>query len=157
MLLQLQQQQVRREMKRLIRAGLPEEQLQRFEFDDDGRLVGGERVEWVEAHEFRHRGVMYDIARTENEGGHTVHYCVRDDAETAVYAQLDRLAREETNRNPERRQQSARLMQLLQLPALAADAFVSTADIAAVRWCDVPPAAHTLRGEFSPPTPPPET
>lgn len=156
-LLQLQQKQVRREMKRLIRAGLPEEKLQRFDFDSDGRLVGGERVEWVEAHEFRHGGVMYDIARTEHEDGRTVHYCVRDDAETSVYAQLDRLAREETNRNPERRRQSARLMQQMQLPALVADAYVPEADIAAVPRWDSVPAAHTLRGEFSPPTPPPET
>ena len=155
-LLQLQQKQVRREMKRLIRAGLPEEKLRRFEFDADGRLVDGERVEWIEPHEFRHRGVMYDIARTQHEDGRTVHYCVRDDAETAVYAQLDRLAREETNQNPEHRRQSTRLMQQLQLPALVADTYVPIAEIAAVRRCDLDPTAHTLRGEFSPPTPPPE-
>lgn len=155
-LLQLQQKQVRREMKRLIRAGLPEEKLRRFEFVDVDRLVGGERVEWIEPHEFRHREVMYDIARTQHEDGRTVQYCVRDDAETAVYAQLDRLAREETNQNPERRRQSTRLMQQLQLPALVADTYVPVAEMAPVRRWDVSPAAQTLRGEFSPPTPPPE-
>jgi hypothetical protein len=165
-LLQLQQKQVRREMKRLIRAGLPEEKLRRFEFVAHDRLLGGERVEWIEPHEFRYRGVMYDIARTEHEDGPTVHgrtvhgttvhYCVRDDAETALYTQLDRLAREETNQNPERRRQSTRLMQQLQLPALVAESYIPNAEITAVRRWDVPPTAHTLRGDFSPPTPPPE-
>ena len=153
-LLQWQQQQIRREMKRAIRAGLPEDRLIRFVFVSEDRLAGGGRVEWIEAHEFRHRGVMYDIARTVVAEGRTVRYCVRDDAETAVYAQLDRLAREESNSDPDHRRNSARLVQQLLLPAILPDTTASAAILAATPWFPSA-AARTLRGGLPPPTPPP--
>lgn len=153
-LLQLQQKQIRREMKRAIRAGMPEEQLLRFEFAADGGLVGGGRVEWIEPHEFRYRGVMYDIARTVEEDGRTVRYCVRDDAETAVYAQLDRLVREETNRDPEQRNTSTRLLRQFMVPALLPGTIPTQTEYAATPMI-LSDRAHPLRGEHQPPTPPP--
>jgi hypothetical protein len=155
LLLQLQQSQIRREMKWAIRAGLPDERLVRFEFETDDRLVDGGRVEWIEPHEFRYNGVMYDIARSVEEDGRTVHYCVRDDAETALYAQLDRLMREETNQDPERRRQAARILQHLLLPVLPpqASSFAVFRTGFTLPFAAVP---ATRRGDSSPPTPPPE-
>lgn len=153
-LLQLQQSQVRREMKRAIRAGIPDAELRRFVFEADGRLAGGGRVEWVEGHEFRYGGVMYDVARTRVEDGRTVRYCVRDDDETAVYAQLDRLIREE-NGGGERRAQSERILRHLFTPLLAGGGIDTSPE-----FSDAPaPAAatpSTLTAERIPALPPPE-
>jgi hypothetical protein len=153
-LLQLQQSQVRREMKRAIQAGIPDAELRRFVFEADGRLADGGRVEWVEGHEFRYRGVMYDVARTRVEDGRTVRYCVRDDDETAVYAQLDRLIREE-NRGGERRSQSERILRHLFTPLLAAGAIDTSPDLSGTPFPAIA-APSTLAAERIPPLPPPE-
>lgn len=154
-LLQLQQSQIRSEMKRAIRAGIPEAELERFVFEADGRLVGGERVEWVEPHEFRHRGVMYDIARSQREGTRTVYWCVRDDDETAVYAELDRMARDAAN-GGERGARSERILRHLLTPVLPP---ATAGQPLAFESRPLPPAAvpSPLRMERIPADPPPET
>lgn len=155
-LLQLQQTQIRREMKRAIRAGLPEERLVRFVFTSGDQLAGGERVEWIEAHEFRYRGVMYDIARTEHAQGRTVRYCVRDDAETALYAQLDRLVREETTRDPDQRKTANQLLRQLMVPALPAGTVPTNGEFAETPLI-LTDRTQPLRGGHPPPTPPPRS
>ncbi len=152
--LQLQQRQIRREMKRAIRAGLPEEKLQRFVMEADGRFTDRGEVEWIEPHEFRHNGVMYDIARRESDGDRTVLFCVRDDAETALYAQLDRLAREETN-NPERSREASRLMRHLLQPVLPPEPLHFNTDLVSTSL-PRPATPALLRAVLPPPTPPPE-
>lgn len=153
--LQLQQRQIRREMKRAIRAGLPEEKLRRFVMEADGRFADGRNVEWFEAREFRHNGVMYDVARRESDGDRTVLFCVRDDAETALYARLDRLVREESNSNPERRREASRLMKHLLQPVLPPNSPRFDTEIVAISL-PRPATPAPLRAVLPPPTPPPE-
>ena len=155
LLLRLQQSQIRSEMKRAIRTGIPQAELERFVFGADGLLAGGERVEWVEPHEFRYRGVMYDIARSQREGTNTVHWCVRDDDETAVYAQLDRMAREAAN-GGERGGQADRVLRHLFSPVLPAH---TDGEVLAAVSAPLPPTAvpSPLQMERFPADPPPDT
>ncbi|MBR9976240.1 MAG: hypothetical protein KFF77_11710, partial [Bacteroidetes bacterium] len=132
-----------------------EAELARFVFEADGRLAGGEHVEWVEPHEFRYRGVMYDVARSQREGVRTVHYCVRDDAETAVFAQLDRMAREAAN-GGETGERSERILRHLLVPILPprTECASFTPEVRMLFACAVPALLMTER---IPADPPPET
>ncbi len=154
LLLQLQQTQIRREMKRAIRAGLPEESLVAFLVRPDGSLADGTVLEWEHAHEFRCRGVMYDVARSRAVEGGTLYLCVRDDAETAVFAQLDRLAREEGSRNPRHRTQSELVLRHLLTPFVFRDN--TRRDAALTETAFAPDAGFdTITRPSTPPDPPP--
>jgi hypothetical protein len=153
-LLQLQQSQIRREMKRAIRAGLPDEELVTFVVRADGNLAGGEKLEWEDAHEFRYRGVMYDVARSRAVEGGTLHLCVRDDAETAVYAQLDDLARKEGSGNPLHRRHAEQLLRHLLVPFVPRDAVSPDAALAESRILP-DDASETISRPSTPPDPPP--
>ncbi|MFZ1728998.1 MAG: hypothetical protein WBQ23_05500 [Bacteroidota bacterium] len=153
-LLQLQQQQIRREMKRVLRSDIPDAELQRFAVEADGSFAGGE-LEWEDAHEFRYRGVMYDVARSYVNGSQTVYLCVRDDAETAVFAQLDRLVREENGSNPRHHRQSEQILQ--HVLALFWQESDTPALISPLTGTLIAPqGGHPLTRAFVPPDPPPE-
>ncbi|MBE0644139.1 MAG: hypothetical protein IH600_08670 [Bacteroidetes bacterium] len=153
-LLQLQQTQIRREMKRAIRAGLPDEDLVAFVVQADGNLAGGEALEWEDAHEFRYRGVMYDVARSRAVEGGTLYLCVRDDAETAVYAQLDDLARKDGSGNPLHRRQAEQLLRHLLLTFVQQEAV--SPDPALAETAILPEiVAATISRPATPPDPPP--
>jgi hypothetical protein len=153
-LLQLQQQRIRREMKRILRSDIPDAELHRFVVDADGNFSGGV-LEWEDAHEFRYRGVMYDVARSYAVGAHTVYLCVRDDAETAVFAQLDRLVREESSDNPRHRKQSEKLLQ--HILTLFWQESGTPAMIPTLAGTLVPKkGGHPITRAVVPPDPPPE-
>ncbi|MCB2206182.1 hypothetical protein KQI65_15675 [bacterium] len=120
--LQLQLLQVRREVKHAIMRGLPDADLVQVLIRDDGRRVDGRAVEWEHDREFRCDGVMYDVVRSASEGDMTRYFCVRDDEETAVFAQLDQLSHEESSSNPARQGSRERVLHQLLTPFLQSPA-----------------------------------
>jgi hypothetical protein len=78
--------EARHEMKRLIKAGLPEDKLTRFVFDTQTY----NELDWVENGEFRLNGEMFDVvSQVPDEFGNTVIYCINDKKETAIFSRLD--------------------------------------------------------------------
>ena len=103
-----QQYKIRQEIKRQIKAGVPKEELVLLkiaEFDP--------AFQSLHAREFRYLGQMYDVVRQEAHGDTTWYYCLSDEQETQLFANLDKSVKRDMSQNPERQQQLGRLLLLL--------------------------------------------
>lgn len=146
----LQQHEIRQEIKRQIKAGVPEGELVLF------KLANTAHLSWIiHGREFRSNGVMYDVVRKESDGDTTRYYCLSDEQETQLFAQLDEAVARDMNQNPARQQKLERILQAFgtlyfyphaNFPFLdSAKAITFPADgFGLTIWLD------------SPPTPPPE-
>jgi hypothetical protein len=56
---------------------------------------------------------MYDIVRQENHGDTTWYYCIWDEKESELFAQLDEQIDQQMSQNPEQQKQHALIDQLL--------------------------------------------
>jgi len=84
----VQQQRVKQEIKRQIKQGVPESELTKVHVTAETNYL----LCWKHDKEFRYKGTMFDVVRTEiREDGSTVYYCITDTQETDLFAQLDRL------------------------------------------------------------------
>ncbi len=86
----VQQFQIRREVRRQILRGVPDEKLCRISVSD----ANASDFFWLEDDEFFYHGSMYDVVRkvalSETE---TVCYCVNDVLEESLFANLDALVK----------------------------------------------------------------
>lgn len=81
-----QQSRIRREIKSQIKSGVSDEELHQFVFSEDE--LGA--MDWVRRNkEFVYEGKMYDIVYTEKDGGRIHFYCINDEEEEVLFAQLD--------------------------------------------------------------------
>ena len=111
--LEMQRGEVRREIKQRLKAGVPEEALVHFTFPKDIESRPGSGFQRIHSREFRYRGDMYDIVRTEDLGDSVRYACIHDVKESRLFANLDELIRGEMSGDPERRAERSRLLQLL--------------------------------------------
>ena len=155
-LFQVQQQQLKRQMKRAIKAGVPDAELHRIAFAASRHLRDSERVQWMHEREFRLDGEMYDIVRSEQRGDSIIHHCIRDDEETALFARLDALVREESGSNPAERGKSASLQRLASLLYLPTEACVTHTPMQ-LSCAATQPAPAPLHADLRPPDPPPRS
>ena len=109
----VQQQQIRREIKSRIKAGVSEDELVLLKFPTYWREVETFQCQFIKDHEFRYNGTMYDIVRQVTRGDSTWYYCLTDEKETFLFAQLDELVKRDMNNNTERNQQRENLLRLL--------------------------------------------
>jgi hypothetical protein len=105
----IQQHEIRREIKRRIKAGVPETELVLFKILDE---KPDPAFQHVEEHEFRYDGKMYDIVRGESHGDTTWYYCVSDEMETQLFANLEDLVKKDMTGNPQHRKQIDELLRL---------------------------------------------
>jgi len=86
--LQVHRQEVRREIRNRMLAGMDDAELTLLRFHrEDARR----ELHWKEEGEFRYRGAMYDVARSRLVGD-SIHYLVwHDDAESRIDRALDAL------------------------------------------------------------------
>lgn len=88
MVFKVQQYEVRKEIKTRIKQGVPIDELVRIEVT----AHNAHELDWEHSREFRYRGTMYDVVRTQVvDAQTTVYYCVNDDQETELFAELDQL------------------------------------------------------------------
>jgi len=94
------QHNIRKEVRRMIRQGLPDEQL--IPMRIPLTWLQGKNPEFVSIHskEFRYQGRMYDIVRAETLTDTMLYYCVEDHAENAAYAQLNVAVHKRLSRDP---------------------------------------------------------
>lgn len=100
-ILKIFQAQHREEVYKLIDEGLCEQNLVLFKFSNDEFERGLQHIEWVEEHEFRIEGEMYDIVRKELTADSVYLYCYHDKKESKLYSSIlkifDRLPGDEAN------------------------------------------------------------
>ncbi|MBL7941448.1 MAG: hypothetical protein JNM00_01695 [Flavobacteriales bacterium] len=78
----------RQEIKFLIKSGIPDQDLRKFEFNSD------EQIEWIkEGKEFKYGNQLFDVVRQEEKPGAIVYWCLNDVQETKLFAQLNALAK----------------------------------------------------------------
>jgi len=102
----LQQHEIRQEIKRQIKAGVPENELVLFKLANDARVFWS-----IPEREFRANGVMYDVVRKEIHGDTTRYYCLSDEKETQLFAHLDEAVQRDLNQNPAQQQKLERILQ----------------------------------------------
>jgi hypothetical protein len=77
--------QVRKEIKRQIKQGIPPEALTVLGFS---KKVKPENFYWVESHEFRYKGSMYDVVKQAENQDSIFYYCINDVQEETLFAGL---------------------------------------------------------------------
>lgn len=84
------QYRVRQEIKLQIKQGIPENELHKIVF------AINEEPDWEqEGKEFRHNHQMYDVVKKEVTETEVIYYCVNDHEETFLFAQLDKMVKEQ--------------------------------------------------------------
>jgi len=81
---------VKKEVKRIIRAGMANEELELVVMPLSWIETPPEHIEWEHSKEFVKDGVYYDIVRQEHKGDDVYLYCYRDTKETALSIGLDK-------------------------------------------------------------------
>lgn len=110
LLFKLQQQEIRQEIKRQIKAGIPEDELVLFKTPKV--LTHQTRAFWsIPEREFSANGVMYDVVRQATHGDTIWYYCLSDEKETQLFAHLDEAVKRDMDQNPARQQKLERLLQ----------------------------------------------
>jgi hypothetical protein len=109
----IQQYEICKEIKRQIKAGVPEEVLVLLKIPRTLEAAPNSIFQRIHEREFRYDDKLYDIVRQETHGDTTWYYCLSDEKETQLFANLDELMKRDMNRNAERRQQIGRLLHLL--------------------------------------------
>ena len=87
-ILKIFQVQHKEEISKLIDEGLSEDELVLFQFSKDDFEKGLEHIEWVEEHEFRIGGEMYDIVQKEITADSIYLYCYHDRKESKLYSSI---------------------------------------------------------------------
>lgn len=92
----VQQYQVRKEIKKMIKSRVPENELIAWSFHPDSEEYA--KLDWIENKEFRYKGQMFDIVRRSVGPDGTEHFlCVNDKQEEKLFANLDQLVQTQMN------------------------------------------------------------
>lgn len=105
----VQQYSIKKEIKQRLKKGVSTDELFTFTFSKS-EIENSKEIEFIEEHEFRYKGKMYDIVYQESLNGKTVFQCVSDEQETMLFAQLDKLVEEQSKSNQEKNQQLFKLL-----------------------------------------------
>lgn len=85
------QAQIRKEIKQRIKQSVPENELVRISITPPT----ASSLQWIKSFEFRYRGSLYDIVRTEHVGDTTHYTCIHDVKEQGLFADLDEHVRKQ--------------------------------------------------------------
>lgn len=98
----VRQYQVKKEIKHRIKAGIPQQELDVIKVPLEWEKEKNKDFKWIEGHEFRYKGEMYDVVKSEQHEGETWYYCIKDEKEKALFVELDemvarKIAHDKTN------------------------------------------------------------
>lgn len=113
-MLQLQQQLVRREVKQQLKLAVNEAELFTFIIPKDNYQANASGFFWVRPNkEFRYNGGMYDVIRKKQKANVTEFTCISDKKEAEIFTQLDKLVSLGVSTNPKQKQGRTFCYQLL--------------------------------------------
>jgi hypothetical protein len=114
----VKQQAIRKEIKHLIKNGVPQNELIAIEFNSSNKLD----FDWKHSREFSYKGSMYDIVRTDTINQNTfLFYCVNDIQEKQLFANLDKMVSSCFSEQSKQKDKHIDFSQLLTLKYLAPD------------------------------------
>jgi hypothetical protein len=109
----IQQHAIRHEIKQQIKAGVPEAELVLLKIPKTLEEKPHPTFQRIHKREFHYDGKMYDIVRQESHGDTTWYYCLADEKETQLFANLDELVKQDMAGNPQHRKQIDELLRLM--------------------------------------------
>ncbi len=109
---EIQKLEIRREIKQRIKAGVLETELVLVKISA-GQVPPA--LQRIRADEFRIAGNMYDIVWQESHGDTVWYYCLADEKETQLFANLEELVKREMSQNGRQQQRRERLLSLFTL------------------------------------------
>jgi len=113
-MLQVQQQLVRSEVKQKLKLDVDEEELFTFIIPNNLQQAKLSGFIWVRPNkEFRYNGGMYDVIRKKQHAKTTEYTCISDTKEAEIFTQLDKLVNQGVSSNPEQKQQRGYCFQML--------------------------------------------
>jgi len=92
----------KREVKELIKAGIPKDELVLFAFHKNIFNEEIRNFRWVKKNEFRYNNEMFDIISSKLNGDSVYFYCYRDMKESGLFARLDDYLNKYMHDNPEK-------------------------------------------------------
>ena len=107
---QLERAELRREVRATLQAGAKPGELVRLTFTE---VEARQELRWERDDEFEYNGQMYDVVRTEREGGVVRYWCWPDGPETRLNQELEALTARLLHDAPEPRQQTGHLFHFL--------------------------------------------
>ena len=108
----LQHLQIRREIKRQIKRGVPENELHLISVKQGEE----EQLNWQNEKEFIYKETFYDVVRKETgEAGLTLYYCINDTQEEELFANLDALIKKYSEKQQTKGKMAKKLLKLAPL------------------------------------------
>ncbi len=101
--------QVRKEIKRQIKFSVPEDKLVVLRITKAIEFGNSNEFKRIHKGEFRYKGQMYDIIRTEISGDTTIYTCIHDVKESNLFANLDKYIKEDFEKNNSTKQKANKL------------------------------------------------
>jgi hypothetical protein len=92
----------KKEVKQLIKAGIPKDELVKFSFHKNIFDEGIKNFKWMKKNEFRYKNEMFDIISSELKGDSIYFFCYRDVKESGLFAKLDDYVNRYLHDNPEK-------------------------------------------------------
>lgn len=85
-LLMVHKYEVKRELISLLKTGVADAQLTTIKITSKNK----KDIHWKEAHEFKYKGEMYDVVKTEKKDANTtIYYCITDSVERQLLTDLE--------------------------------------------------------------------
>jgi hypothetical protein len=109
----IQQYEIRCEIKQRIKLGAPDHELVLIKIPKTLEEKPRNIFQRIAEGEFRCGGNMYDIIRRETHGDTTWYYCLADEKEAQLFANMDELIKQDLSQNAKHKQQMAGLLQWL--------------------------------------------
>jgi hypothetical protein len=103
---------IKKEVKTRIKMGVPEKELTLLKIPKSLEENPGNDFKRIHDKEFRYKGEMYDIVSKAEKDDTTYFYCIHDEEETKLFANLDRLIQNEFN-DPEKKKELTNYTNLL--------------------------------------------
>ena len=104
-LFELQKYSIRNEIKNKIKQGLPEEELVVFRIPVEEQESFLKNFMFFDENEFRIEGKMYDVVKVETNTDFIFYYCVSDEKESMLFANLDTSVRKTMDNSPSNQNQ----------------------------------------------------
>lgn len=94
----VQRHQIHENVTDQMRQGIDDSRLQKITFSPNS--ADFKKIHWHDKGEFRYNGTMYDVVKTVKHGAKITYYCLRDNDETSLFAQLEDLFKKENKQAP---------------------------------------------------------
>jgi hypothetical protein len=152
-ILHYQKEQVKKEVKKMIIAGMNKKDLVLLTFSLEEKDTD---LSWHHSREFEFEGEMYDIVESEVHGDSVSYWCWHDKEEMKIRKQIDDFAASALSSDPQKKEQQQRVVNLLKLQYLSCGySWELLPDLSGnLTFPDHP--SDYISVSFQPPSPPPK-